>query len=409
MLECISVASMPTSFVCQWTQVSPSLAANPKQLAARSKAGIISRNITHQYVCSWQRRQRHIPVQPGPNSGNLGSALPCNAEHKSLVMRPWYFSRPHFPAFHLSWLAFFAAFVSTFAPAALLPVIRDNLDLTKTDLGNAGIAAVCGAIAARVAMGNFVGGCLLCNRDWPAVHTAFAPMTLPHKQPARDPPTPTQEQLTHPPDSHLCHLAPADIKGPRFGIGLCIGLTAPAVYCIGLCTSAAGFIVSRLFIGFSLATFVACQFWCTSMFNTKVVGSANALAAGWVSCLPRWHAHSLLQACSRRRQVLWTAPGALAALANSCRLTHALTSLLPRVNQTRMQGNMGGGFTHFLMPLVFDGIKSAGSPAFQVRGTCVLCRGAVPSACRCLPAACLGACTMSCSSPRVEHPVHSTL
>jgi NNP family nitrate/nitrite transporter-like MFS transporter len=55
------------------------------------------------------------------------------------------------------------------------------------------------------------------------------------------------------------------------------------VYCIGLCTNAAGFIISRLFIGFSLATFVACQFWCTSMFNTKVVGTANALAAGWVS------------------------------------------------------------------------------------------------------------------------------
>lgn len=62
-------------------------------------------------------------------------------------------------AFHLSWLAFFAAFVSTFAPAALLPVIRDNLDLTKTDIGNAGIAAVCGAIAARVGMGSFVGKC----------------------------------------------------------------------------------------------------------------------------------------------------------------------------------------------------------------------------------------------------------
>jgi NNP family nitrate/nitrite transporter-like MFS transporter len=99
---------------------------------------------------------------------------------------------------------------------------------TKTDLGNAGIAAVVGAIAARVAMGNFV-----------------------------------------------------DIYGPRFGISLCIGLTAPAVYCIGMSTSAAGFIVSRLFIGFSLATFVACQFWCTSMFNTKVVGTANAFAAGW--------------------------------------------------------------------------------------------------------------------------------
>jgi nitrate/nitrite transporter NarK len=76
---------------------------------------------------------------------------------------------------------------------------------------------------------------------------------------------------------------PADTYGPRFGIGLCIGLTAPAVYCIALCSNAAGFIISRLFIGFSLATFVACQFWCTSMFNTKVVGTANALAAGWVS------------------------------------------------------------------------------------------------------------------------------
>jgi NNP family nitrate/nitrite transporter-like MFS transporter len=29
-----------------------------------------------------------------------------------------------------------------------------------------------------------------------------------------------------------------------------------------------------------------------------------------------------------------------------------------------LQGNMGGGFTHFLMPLVFDGIKASGSPAF---------------------------------------------
>jgi len=134
-------------------------------------------------------------------------------------------------------------------------VIRDAIDLSRTDLGNAGIAAVCGSIFARVAMGNFV-----------------------------------------------------DNFGPRYGISLCIGLTAPAVFCIGLSTNAAGFIVSRLFIGFSLATFVACQFWCTSMFTTRIVGSANAFAAGW--------------------------------------------------------GNMGGGFTHFIMPLIFDGIRGSGVQPF---------------------------------------------
>lgn len=74
---------------------------------------------------------------------------------------------------------------------------------------------------------------------------------------------------------------PTDIYGPRFGISLCIGLTAPAVYCIALCDSAIGFIISRLFIGFSLAVFVACQFWCTSMFTGRIVGAANAVAAGW--------------------------------------------------------------------------------------------------------------------------------
>jgi nitrate/nitrite transporter NarK len=93
--------------------------------------------------------------------------------------------------------------------------------------------------------------------------------------------------------------ARTDLKGPRFGIGLCIGLTAPAVYCIGLSTNAAGFIISRLFIGFSLATFVACQFWCTSMFNTKVVGAANAIAAGWVSVLLLLLLLPVLAACMR--------------------------------------------------------------------------------------------------------------
>jgi NNP family nitrate/nitrite transporter-like MFS transporter len=46
-----------------------------------------------------------------------------------------------------AWASFFCAWISTFSPAALLPVIREDLNLTTFDIGNAGIAALVGAIA----------------------------------------------------------------------------------------------------------------------------------------------------------------------------------------------------------------------------------------------------------------------
>jgi hypothetical protein len=45
-------------------------------------------------------------------------------------------------------------------------------------------------------------------------------------------------------------------------------------------------------------------------------------------------------------------------------LSRLLTSALPASFSSLLQGNMGGGFTHFLMPVVFDGIKASSSPAF---------------------------------------------
>lgn len=66
---------------------------------------------------------------------------------------------------------------------ALLPVIRESLYLSRHDVGNSGIAAVCGAIASRVMMGNMV-----------------------------------------------------DMYGPRFGYSFLLLLTAPAIYCMALVT-----------------------------------------------------------------------------------------------------------------------------------------------------------------------------
>ncbi|XP_051144810.1 high affinity nitrate transporter 2.5 isoform X2 [Andrographis paniculata] len=172
-------------------------------------------------------------------------ALPVDSEHKATEFRLFSAAAPHMRAFHLSWLSFFACFVSSFAAPPLLPIIRDDLDLTATDIANAGVAAVSGAVFARIAMGT------------------------------------------------AC-----DLFGPRLASSALSLLTAPAVYCTSIANSPASFLLVRFFTGFSLATFVSTQFWVTSLFSSRVVGTANGLAGGW--------------------------------------------------------GNLGGGATQLIMPLVFD-------------------------------------------------------
>merc|ERR1712100_690278 len=97
-----------------------------------------------------------------------------------------------------------------------------------------------------------------------------------------------------------------DTFGPRYGHAFLMLGTAPAVFGMALADGFTSFLLCRFFIGFSLATFVATQFWSSVMFNGKIVGTANATTAGW--------------------------------------------------------GNLGGGVTQFLMPVIYTGLLAYGPP-----------------------------------------------
>ncbi|XP_010695889.2 high affinity nitrate transporter 2.5-like [Beta vulgaris subsp. vulgaris] len=155
-------------------------------------------------------------------------ALPVDSENKSITFPLFSVAKPHMRAFHLCWIQFFSCFLSTFAAPPLLPIIRDNLNLTANDIGNSGIGSVSGAIFARVAMG-----------------------------------------------------AACDLVGPRLASATLTLLTAPAVYLSAVADTPTGYFLMRFFTGFALATFVSTQYWMSSMFSPTVVGQANGQAAGW--------------------------------------------------------------------------------------------------------------------------------
>ena len=69
--------------------------------------------------------------------------------------------KPHMRTFHLTWFAFFLAFFGWFGIAPLMAVVRDDLGLTKTQIGNTIIASVAITIVARLLIG------WLCDRIGP--------------------------------------------------------------------------------------------------------------------------------------------------------------------------------------------------------------------------------------------------
>ncbi|PHP67704.1 MFS transporter [Zhengella mangrovi] len=147
--------------------------------------------------------------------------------------------------FHMTWFAFFLCFFAWFGIAPLMKVVRDELALTKEQVGWTIIASVAATVFARLLIG------WLCDRI-----------------------------------------------GPRLTYTGLLTLGALPVMGIGLAHDFQTFLIFRLMIGAIGASFVITQYHTSVMFAPNVVGQANATSAGW--------------------------------------------------------GNLGGGVTQFVMPLIFS-------------------------------------------------------
>lgn len=130
--------------------------------------------------------------------------------------------------FHMTWFAFFSCFFAWFGIAPLMIIVRDELQLTKSQVGWSIIASVAVTVFARF----FIGW--LCDRI-----------------------------------------------GPRLSYTYLLIFGAFPVAGIGLADSFEVFLFFRLLIGVIGAAFVITQYHTTVMFAPNVVGTANATSAGW--------------------------------------------------------------------------------------------------------------------------------
>ncbi|WP_435666398.1 MFS transporter [Maritalea sp.] len=128
----------------------------------------------------------------------------------------------------MTWFSFFLCFFAWFGIAPLMLIVRDELSLTKDQIGWTIIASVSVTIFARLLIG------WLCDRI-----------------------------------------------GPRLTYTGLLTLGAFPVMGIGLAQDFESFLMFRLAIGAIGAAFVITQYHTTVMFAPNVVGQANATSAGW--------------------------------------------------------------------------------------------------------------------------------
>mmetsp|Transcript_38403 Transcript_38403/g.48461 ORF Transcript_38403/g.48461 Transcript_38403/m.48461 type:complete len:469 (-) Transcript_38403:551-1957(-) len=139
------------------------------------------------------------------------------------------FARPHMRAFYMSTFGFFSAFLAWFSFAPLMPIIKQDLNLTKDQIWTANICSVSSTIVARFMIG---------------------PLT--------------------------------DKLGARLSMGVVLIVFAIPVAIGGFVVSnGASLAVMRFIIGVIGCVFVPCQAWVSSMFAHQIAGVTQALAGGW--------------------------------------------------------------------------------------------------------------------------------
>ena len=130
--------------------------------------------------------------------------------------------------FHITWFTFFCCFFAWFGMAPLMKIAKEQLHLTKDQIGNIQIASVSATIVARLLIGRLV-----------------------------------------------------DKYGPRLVYCWLLVICAIPVLLIGTSQSYISFLLFRLAIGVIGASFVITQFHTSIMFAPNIKGTANATAGGF--------------------------------------------------------------------------------------------------------------------------------
>jgi MFS transporter, NNP family, nitrate/nitrite transporter len=130
--------------------------------------------------------------------------------------------------FHITWFTFFCCFFAWFGMAPLMKIAKEQLHLSKDQIGNIQIASVSATIVARLLIGRLV-----------------------------------------------------DKYGPRIIYTWLLILCAVPVLFIGTSNTYTSFLLFRLAIGVIGASFVITQFHTSVMFAPNIKGTANATAGGF--------------------------------------------------------------------------------------------------------------------------------